>query len=76
MEGRRKISRNGGVIEHQSENLGGDPHVDPLDDGEIVLDPNEDQLGGERSRRRRYQGGCTGRGEVMTPMVVTVRGEI
>jgi hypothetical protein len=34
-----KISCRRSVAEHQIENLGGDPSVNPLDDGEVVLDP-------------------------------------
>jgi hypothetical protein len=39
-------------VEHQIENLDGDPRVDPLDDGEIVLDPTRigwarDGVGGD-----------------------------
>jgi hypothetical protein len=36
-----KVSHSGGVTKHQIENLGGDPRVDLLDDGEIVLDPTK-----------------------------------
>jgi hypothetical protein len=42
-----KISCRRSVAEHQIEKLGGDPSVNPLDDGEVVLDPTS--VSGDRN---------------------------
>ena len=39
MKGRPETGGGGGFPEDEIEDLGGDAHVDPLDDGEVILDP-------------------------------------
>ena len=46
-EGRPELSGGGSVAEDEIEDFSGHPGVDPLDDGEIVLDPLE--VGGLRN---------------------------
>ena len=38
-EGDPELGGGGGIAEDEIEDLGGDSHVDPLDDSEIILDP-------------------------------------
>ena len=38
-EGCPEIGGGGNMTEDKIENIGGDAHVNPLDDGEIILDP-------------------------------------
>ena len=76
-EGDPELGGGAGIAEDEIEDLGGDSHVDPLYDGEIILDPLRimrlwDGVGGDVGAEIASPKVDV---EELTPMVVVVRGK-